>query len=161
MWAVHDGTARDSEADRLLCNSKKDVVVVALSQDEEPSELAAVRKLVEKTLAEAKINLTGNPVGQIGLDPSKSVGSAFAVEGYPTLVILDGKGTIQSVHLGFDREAAEPLHKTLAKEIDTAATRESRWQVPTTRPTRPRRRTSKRSSDEYQGQNPHNGNGRY
>jgi thiol-disulfide isomerase/thioredoxin len=99
-------------------DSKKDVVVVALSQDEEPSELTAVRKLVEKTLAEKKINLIGGPVGHIGLDPSKSVGSAFELEGYPTLIILDGKGIVQSVHVGFDPEAAEPLHKSLAKEID-------------------------------------------
>jgi thiol-disulfide isomerase/thioredoxin len=99
-------------------DSKKDVVIVALSQDEEPSELTAVRKLVEKTLADKKINLTGNPVGHIGLDPSKSVGSAFELEGYPTLVILDGKGIVQSFHVGFNAETSEPLHKSLAKEID-------------------------------------------
>ena len=99
-------------------DSKKDVVVVALSQDDDPSELSEVRKLVEKTLADKKINLTGGPVGLIGLDPSKSVGEAFEVEGYPTLVILDGKGIVQSVHVGYDPEAAEPLNKSLAKEID-------------------------------------------
>ncbi len=98
--------------------TQKNVMIVALSQDEEPSELAAVRKLVEKTLSDKKINLTGNPVGQVGLDPSKSVGSAFELEGYPTLIILDGKGTVQAVHVGFNPEAAEPLHKSLAKEID-------------------------------------------
>ncbi len=58
-------------------------------------------------------------MGRIGLDPSKSVGTAFELEGYPTLVILDGKGIVQSVHVGFNPEAAEPLSKTLAKEIDT------------------------------------------
>ncbi len=58
-------------------------------------------------------------MGRIGLDPSKSVGTAFEIEGYPTLVILDGKGIVQSVHVGFNPEAAEPLNKTLAKEIDT------------------------------------------
>ena len=77
-----------------------------------------MRKLVEKTLAENKIDLTANPVGRIGLDPSKSVGTAFELEGYPTLVILDGKGIVQSVHVGFNPEAGEPLHKALGKEID-------------------------------------------
>ena len=100
-------------------NTKKDVLVVALSQDDEPSDLAQIRKLVEKTLADTKINLTDSPVGRIGLDPSKSVGTALEVEGYPTLVIIDGKGIVQSVHVGFNPEAAEPLSKTLAKEIDT------------------------------------------
>ncbi len=52
------------------------------------------------------------------MDPSNSVGNAFEVEGYPTLVILDGKGIVQSAHVGYNDEAAEPLHKSLAKEID-------------------------------------------
>jgi thiol-disulfide isomerase/thioredoxin len=102
-----------------FANTKKDVLVVALSQDDDPSDLAQVRKLVEKTLDGKKIVLTGSHVGRIGLDPSKSVGTAFEVEGYPTLVILDGKGIVQSVHVGFNPESAEPLSKTLAKEIDT------------------------------------------
>jgi len=99
-------------------NSKKDVVVVALSQDDDPADMSQVRKLVEKTLSDNKINLTGGSAGLIGLDPSKSVGEAFQIEGYPTLVILDGKGIVQSVHVGFDPEAAQPFNKTLAKEID-------------------------------------------
>jgi thiol-disulfide isomerase/thioredoxin len=100
-------------------DTKKEVLVVALSQDEEPSDVTQLRTLVEKTLADKKINLTTNPVGRIGLDPSKSVGTAFELEDYPTLVILDGKGIVQSVHVGFNPEAAEPLSKSLAKEIDT------------------------------------------
>jgi hypothetical protein len=99
--------------------SKKGVVVVAVSQDVNPSELSAVRKLVEKTLSDKKINLQSGSVGLVALDPSKSVGGAFHVEGYPTLVILDGKGVVQSVHLGYDSNANEPLHKSLAREIDT------------------------------------------
>ena len=99
-------------------DAKKDVLVVALSQDSEPQEISEVRKLVEKTLADKKIDLTGGPVGRIGLDPSNSVGKAFDVEGYPTLVILDGKGIVQSAHVGYNPDAAEPLHKTLATEID-------------------------------------------
>ena len=124
FWATWCGPCMKElpEIQKLIeayAKSKKDVVIVALSQDEEPSDLAQVRKLVEKTLADKKIDLTGSPVGQIGLDPSKSVGSDFEVEGYPTLVILDGKGIVQSMHVGFNPEAAEPLSKTLAKEIDS------------------------------------------
>jgi thiol-disulfide isomerase/thioredoxin len=97
----------------------KKVFVVALSQDTEPREISDVRKLVEKTLADKKIDLTRGPVGRIGLDPSNSVGKAFDVEGYPTLVILDGKGVVQSAHVGYNPDAAEPLHQSLATEIDT------------------------------------------
>jgi thiol-disulfide isomerase/thioredoxin len=98
---------------------QKDVVVVALSQDDEPAELSEIRKLVEKTLTDNKIELSASPVGLIGLDPSNSVGKGFEVQGYPTLVILDAKGTLQSIHEGIDRVAGEPLNKSLAKEIDT------------------------------------------
>ena len=99
--------------------AKKDVLIVALSQDTEPQEISDVRKLVEKTLTDKKINLTAGTIGRIGLDPSNSVGKAFDVEGYPTLVILDGKGVVQSAHVGYNPDAAEPLHKSLATEIDT------------------------------------------
>src|SRR6185312_6972494 len=103
----------------LTGKTKKDVVIVALSQDSNPTEIAEVRKLVEKTLDAKKITLTGSPVGRIGLDPSNSLSKAFDVEGFPTLVILDGKGVVQSAHVGYDPDTAEPLHKSLAKEIDT------------------------------------------
>jgi thiol-disulfide isomerase/thioredoxin len=98
-----------------LAKDKMDVVIVALSQDSEPNELAEVRKLVEKKLGDQKISLTGNSVGQIGLDPSGSIGKAFDVEGFPTLVILDGKGVVQSAHVGYSPDIREKL----AAEINT------------------------------------------
>jgi thiol-disulfide isomerase/thioredoxin len=96
---------------------KKDVVIVALSQDDEPKALPEVRELVEKTLGEKKITLTGpgNAVGLIGLDPSNAVGKAFDIEGYPTLVILDAKGVVRSAHVGNDPK----IRETLTHEIDT------------------------------------------
>jgi thiol-disulfide isomerase/thioredoxin len=100
-------------------DAKKEALIVALSQDTEPQEISDVRKLVEKTLADKKIDLAAGTIGRIGLDPSNSVGKAFEVEGYPTLVILDGKGVVQSAHVGYNPDAAEPLHKSLATEIDT------------------------------------------
>jgi hypothetical protein len=95
------------------------VIIVALSQDTEPQEISEVRKLVEKTLADKKISLTAGTIGRIGLDPSNSVSKAFDVEGFPTLVILDGKGVVQSAHVGYNPDAAEPLHKSLTTEIET------------------------------------------
>lgn len=97
--------------------SADDMVIAAVSQDTKPSELAAVRKLVEKTLADKKIDLLSSPVGQIALDPSNSVGNAFGIEAFPTLVMIDRKGIVQSVHLGFDPDAAVPFNKQLAQEI--------------------------------------------
>ncbi|WP_165250928.1 redoxin family protein [Paludisphaera soli] len=97
-----------------LGKDKKDVLVVALSQDKEPTELAEVRKLVEKTLAEKKIDILGKPAAAVGLDPSGSIGELFAVEGLPTLVVLDAKGVVQSAHVGFSPD----IRETLAAEID-------------------------------------------
>lgn len=94
--------------------TKKDVLVVALSQDREPAEPADVRKLIEKTLAEKKVELLGKANAAIGLDPSGSIGELFQVEGLPTIVILDGKGVVQAAHVGFSPD----IRERLAAEID-------------------------------------------
>ncbi len=99
--------------------SKKDVVIVALSQDNEPAELSQVRSLVEKTISDRKLSLSIAPVGLIGLDPSRSVGGTFELQGYPTLVILDQQGIVQAVHVGYDSTSSVPLNKAIANEIDT------------------------------------------
>jgi hypothetical protein len=99
--------------------SKKDVLIVALSQDDDPKELAEVRKLVEKTLDEKKIKLTGTPVGLVGLDPSHSVGDAFQVNAYPTVVLLDAQGVVQAAHVGIPGGEVESVGRVLGKSIDT------------------------------------------
>jgi thiol-disulfide isomerase/thioredoxin len=98
-----------------LAKDKKNVLLVALSQDQDPQELSEVRTLVEQTLSDKKITLNENPVGFVGLDPSVTVGKAFDIEGLPTVVVLDGKGTVQSVHVGLETE----LRTKLTTEIDT------------------------------------------
>jgi thiol-disulfide isomerase/thioredoxin len=94
--------------------SKKDVLVIAASQDDQPRDPVEVRKLVESTLEKKKIALTGNPVGRLAIDPSRSVGDAFEVEGYPTVVVLDAKGVVRAAHVGF----TAGLTKVLGGEID-------------------------------------------
>jgi len=98
---------------------KKDVLIVALSQDDQPNELPEVRKLVEKTLADKKIALTGNSVGLIGLDPGHSVGDAFQVNAYPTVVLLDAKGVVQAAHVGIPNGEVSDVGRVLGKAIDT------------------------------------------
>jgi len=92
-----------------LEKDKKNVLVVALSQDTEPAELAEVRKLVEKTLEEKELKLAGKAVSAVGLDPSNSIGEKFQVEGLPTLVVLDGEGVVRSAHVGFSPDIREKL----------------------------------------------------
>lgn len=91
----------------------KEVVIVALSQDEEPGELPELRKHVEKTLEDKKVVLTGTKVGLIALDPSQTIGNAFSVRAIPTLVILDGKGIVQAAYVG------QQTGEVLSKDIDT------------------------------------------
>jgi len=90
---------------------KKDVVIVALSQDDESKDPAEIRKLIEKTLTEQKIE----PKSLIAMDPTKSMGEAFAIEGLPTVVILDGRGIVQAAHVGYNPK----IRETLAKGVDT------------------------------------------
>jgi thiol-disulfide isomerase/thioredoxin len=95
---------------------KKDVVIVALSQDRgENKPDDDVRALVEKTLTAQKLALQNAPVGQVALDPSGALGDAFHVEGLPTVVILDSKGIVQSVHVGY----SDDVRETLTRDIDT------------------------------------------
>ncbi|WP_406693490.1 redoxin domain-containing protein [Singulisphaera sp. Ch08] len=90
----------------------KDVVIVALNQDEEPRELPELRKLIEKTLEEKKVVLTGTKVGLIAVDPTQVIGNAFSVQSIPTLFILDGKGIVQAAYVG------QQTGGTLSKDID-------------------------------------------
>ena len=66
---------------------------VALSQDMEPREVPEIHKLVERTLAVKQIDLAASSIGHVGWDPGRAVGQAFDVEGFPTLVVLDRRGS--------------------------------------------------------------------
>ncbi|HMB06054.1 MAG TPA: redoxin family protein [Isosphaeraceae bacterium] len=91
----------------------KDVVVVALSQDDRPSDPTEVRKLVETTLDKQKIDLTSTEVGLVGIDPSHAAGDVFQVNAYPTIVLIDAKGVVQAAHVGLT------TREVLSQGIDT------------------------------------------
>jgi thiol-disulfide isomerase/thioredoxin len=94
---------------------KKDVVIVALSQDRGEGKPDEVRALVEKTLTAKKLALQSAPVGQVALDPAGALGDTFHVTGLPTVVILDAKGIVQAVHVGY----SEDVRDKLTRDIDT------------------------------------------
>jgi thiol-disulfide isomerase/thioredoxin len=96
----------------------KDVVVIALSIDADPGAHDDVRTLVEKTLSDKELKLSSGPVSLVGLDPSQTVPKLFHVSGIPTLVILDAKGTIQAVQVGFEAEVRETLSQQIDKLLE-------------------------------------------
>jgi thiol-disulfide isomerase/thioredoxin len=119
FWATWCGPCLQElpEVQKLIeayAKDKKPVVVVAVSQDNDPRDPVEVRKLVESTLEKQKIALTGNSVGFVAIDPSNSIGEAFDVEGYPTVVILDDKGILRSAHVGNSPDVG----KLLTADID-------------------------------------------
>jgi thiol-disulfide isomerase/thioredoxin len=95
---------------------KKAVAVIAVSEDDDPSELPELRKLVEKTLEEKKLlKLLQGPVSMVALDPTRTVGEAFKVEALPTVVLLDSRGVVRAAHVG----GKENIREILTREIDT------------------------------------------
>ena len=94
---------------------KTEVVIVAVSQDRDPEDGSPVRKLVEDLLDAKKIDLATGPVGRVALDPSRPSARPSRSRRCPTVVILDAKGVVQSVHVGY----AEDVKDVLSKEIAT------------------------------------------
>ncbi len=100
-----------------LAKSKADkVLIVAVSQDRNPDD-GGLRPLIDKTLADLKVNLVGGPVLRLALDPDQLVGDAFGVEALPTLVLLDATGTVRAVHVGYEPGIGERIEADIAALI--------------------------------------------
>ena len=80
----------------------KGVVFCAVNQQEEPAEIRTFLK-------EKKLNFT------VALDSSGAVGNAYGASAIPLLVLIDKKGVVQSVHVGYN----PGIKSTLKKELDT------------------------------------------
>ncbi|HEV3167517.1 MAG TPA: redoxin family protein, partial [Isosphaeraceae bacterium] len=91
---------------------KKNVVVVAVSQDSDPSEIPELRKLIEKTLKEHKARLIEGPVSMVAVDPEQAIATLYDVEGIPTTFLLDTKGVVRAIHSGYTEG------EILTQEID-------------------------------------------
>ena len=78
----------------------KGVTFCAINQQEKPEE-------IHKFLEDKKLTMT------VALDSEGKVGNAYHVEGIPTLVLIDKRGVVQSVHIGYNPSIKETLHKEL------------------------------------------------
>jgi thiol-disulfide isomerase/thioredoxin len=123
FWATWCGPCLKElpEVQKLVdayAQAKKDVVVVAVSEDDDPSDPSDLRELVEKTLADQKLKLTDGPVSMVALDPKRTIGDAFKVEALPTVVILDAQGVVQAAHVGYSPNVREVLTKDIDRLLD-------------------------------------------
>ena len=92
--------------------AKANVRVLCLSVDENPGEVAEMRKLVEEKLKEIKFSVAGSTVGVVALDTTGAIAKAFQANAIPLLVLMDEKGVVRAVHVG------ETARKVLETEID-------------------------------------------
>ena len=79
----------------------KGVIFCAVNQREKPDE-------IQSFLKEKKLELT------VALDSDGAVGQAYQANAIPLLILIDKKGVVQSVHLGYDAG----IKATLRKELD-------------------------------------------
>jgi thiol-disulfide isomerase/thioredoxin len=80
---------------------EKGVVFCAINEQEKPED-------INKFLKDKKLAIT------VALDSDGAVGGAYRAEAIPQLVLIDKKGIVQSVHVGYD----PAVKATLRKELD-------------------------------------------
>jgi thiol-disulfide isomerase/thioredoxin len=102
--------------ERFGKDPKKDVVFVLVNQDKEPADdPKGIRKLIETTFLENKLNFAQKPNVILGLDADEALTALFEVEYLPSTLIIGPDGVVQTVHVG----AGYPVFQTLTKEIET------------------------------------------
>jgi thiol-disulfide isomerase/thioredoxin len=103
MWATWCGPCR-RELPHLVGVAKdyksKGVVFYAIN-------LRESKKKVEDFLKKEKLDMT------VGLDTKGKVADSYGVSGIPMLLLIDKKGVVQSVHVGYSPGIEKELHKEL------------------------------------------------
>jgi thiol-disulfide isomerase/thioredoxin len=103
MWATWCGPCR-RELPHLVNVAKdyksKGVVFYAIDLKESKAK-------VEEFLKKEKLNMT------VGLDSKGNVAKAYGVSGIPMLLLIDKKGVVQAVHIGYSPAIEKELHKEL------------------------------------------------
>jgi thiol-disulfide isomerase/thioredoxin len=88
-------------ADVAKAYKEKGVVFRAVNLQEKPDE-------IREFLKSKKLDMT------VALDPAGESGTAYKAEAIPMLILIDKKGVVQSVHVGYN----PAIKRTLQKELD-------------------------------------------
>ena len=95
--------------------AKKDakLTVVALNMDRD-TDARPGRAAAEGAMKEHELKLEVAPVGIVAIDPENAMAPVFEVSGLPTVVLMDEKGVVRAVHVGFRPD----IRERLAAQID-------------------------------------------
>jgi thiol-disulfide isomerase/thioredoxin len=118
-WSMHNEPCFEAlrEIRKIVqaANADDRVVLVALNVDEDPEDLKELSARVRQALSTKQVALEGSRGSLIAVDPTGAISDLLPVAGSPAVVLLDGKGIVQTSHAGTGAE----LTGTLAKEIQT------------------------------------------
>jgi len=118
-WSMHDEQnfeeLREIRKIVQAANVEDRVVFIALNVDEDPEDIKELSARVRQILAEKKLALEGARGYLVAVDPTGAIFEHLPVAGPPAVVLLDGKGVVQTSHA----ERGAKLTGALAKEIET------------------------------------------
>jgi hypothetical protein len=118
-WSMHDDRSLEElqQIRKIIqaAHAENTIVLVALNVDQEPEDLNELSARVRQVLKQKNVDLEFSPGYLIAVDPSGATSELLPAAGVPALVVLDGKGIVQS----FDKGTGEELRGGLLKEIQT------------------------------------------
>lgn len=100
--------------------AKAGVTVVFLLHDNLAADADAMRGQVKRAIERRMLRLPAGEHGLTAIDPELSVARAFHVIALPTVVVLDARGIVRAVHMGFMEKHAAPIKRDIDKLLDSA-----------------------------------------
>jgi thiol-disulfide isomerase/thioredoxin len=94
-------------------NANDRVVLVAVNVDEDRGDLKALSARVRQALLSEKVAIEESRGGWIAVDPTGAIADLLPVAGLPAVVLLDGKGVVQTSHVGTGAELTDKLSKEI------------------------------------------------
>ncbi len=104
FWATWCGPCVRALPELMKATSafdEKEVVLVAVNQGEKPKQ---IKKFLKQKNWESL---------SVALDPQSAAGKSFRVEGIPQTVVIDKRGVVRHVHVGFSPDIGSRLKREI------------------------------------------------